>query len=335
MKLDRDQLSKIIHNVVSYSFDDKGDLHFCRFSQKQQDTYARQSEDWELKTRASASVTMDFLTDSDYVALEFDLYPGSSQRYGSIDLYVDNVFYASRAIENFSVKLAGFQLPAGEHRVTVYLPWSAETVVNKVELSEGASVLPVTKSCKLMCFGDSITQGYISQFTSLSYVNQVARALNAEVVNQGIGGYTFNEATLDESILPCKPDIITVAYGTNDYSRNETPEAYAERSGAYIQKLAKLFPDTPILGILPIYRNDQNHNARKLFRTYSLNDAREILRNHYAALPNGYVLEETGIPHLSQAYAADFLHPNDFGFSLMSPEIVRKLQMILKQMKIV
>ena len=49
----------------------------------------------------------------------------------------------------------------------------------------------------MICFGDSITQGYTSKFSSLSYVNQVARALNAEVVNQGIGGYYFNEATID------------------------------------------------------------------------------------------------------------------------------------------
>jgi lysophospholipase L1-like esterase len=184
-----------------------------------------------------------------------------------------------------------------------------------------------------MCFGDSITQGYIAKFASLSYVNQTARALNAEVVNQGIGGYVFNEAVIDDSILSYKPDIITVAYGTNDYSRYETAEQYAEHTGKYIRKLAKLFPDTPILGILPIYRNDQNHQARKTYRTYSIDDARRILRSHYEALPNGYVLEETGIPHLSQMYAPDFLHPNDLGFTLMTQGIVRKLQMILDKRK--
>ncbi len=329
MKLDATQLNKIVHNVVSHSLDAQGNLHFCRFSQEQQNIYARESEDWEIKTRASASVTLDFLTDSQYITVKFELYPGSSQKYGSVDLYVDGVFYDSRFAEDLTIKLAGFQLPAGEHRVTVYFPWSAETVVNEVHLSENASVIPVEKSCKMMCFGDSITQGYISRFTSLSYVNQVARAMNAEVINQGIGGYVFNEKTLDESILSCKPDIITVAYGTNDYSRYETAEDYAAHCGAYIQKLGTLFPDTPIVGILPLYRNDQNHNARILYRTYSLDDARGILRDQYTALPNGYVLEETGIPHLPQVYAPDFLHPNELGFTLMTQKIIRKLQGIL------
>ena len=329
MKLNSSQLSGMIHNVLSYSYDEKGSLHFYRFSETQRETYAQESREWIMKTLSSASTSFDFVTNSDFITLKFDLYPGSSQKWGSVDLYVDGVFYDTRYADDLSIKLAGFKLPEGEHRVTVYFPWSAQTVVNEVHLSDGASVIPVEKKCKLLCFGDSITQGYTSKFTSLSYVNQVTRALDAEVVNQGIGGYYFNEATIDASILSYQPDIITVAYGTNDYSRYETAEEYAEASGKYIKKLAELFPNTKIVGILPIYRNDQNHQVRKLYRSYSLEDARTILKKHYESLPNGYVIEETGIPHIPHAYAPDFLHPNEFGFCLMAQGVIRKLQALL------
>ena len=330
MKLDAQQLSKIIHNVLSHSHDEKGNLHFHRFSEKQQQTYITESQDWTMKVLASASVTLDFITDSDYITLKFDFIPASSQKWGSIDLYVDGVFYGNRYTDDLSIKLAGFDLPAGQHRVTVYFPWSAQTVVNEVRLSDGASIIPVEKKLKMLCFGDSITQGYTSKFTSLSYVNQTARALDAEVVNQGIGGYYFNEATLDESILDYKPDIITVAYGTNDYSRCETVEEFAGPAECYIKKLAELFPNTKILGILPIYRNDRNHQVKTLYRPYSIDDARAILKGMYESCPNCYVLEETGIPHIPEAYVADFLHPNEFGFSLMSQGVIRKIQEILK-----
>lgn len=329
MKLHATELGKIIHNVLSWSIDENGRVQLNRFSEKQRQTYALESQDWAMKTLSSASATFDFITDSDYIALKFDLFPGSSQKWGSIDLYVDGVFYANRFAGDLSIKLVGFELPAGQHRVTVYFPWSAQTVISEVRLCDGASVIAVEKSMKLLCFGDSITQGYTSRFTSLSYVNQVTRALDAEVVNQGIGGYYFNEATIDDSIVSYKPDLITVAYGTNDYSRYETAREYAEHTGAYIRKLADLFPDTKILGILPLYRNDQNHQVRKLYRSYSLDDARAILRGHYEACPHGYVLEETGIPHIPEAYAPDFLHPNEFGFSIMSQGIVRKIRQIL------
>ena len=330
MILNAQQLDTIIHNVLSYSYDESGRLHFHRFSEKQQQAYIEDSQEWEMKIKASASVTFDFITDSDYITLKFDLFSSSSQKIGSIDLYVDGVFYANRYTEDLSIKLAGFNLPAGQHRVTIYFPWSAQTVVNEVQLSDGASILPVEKNLKMLCFGDSITQGYTSKFTSLSYVNQTARALNAELVNQGIGGYYFNEATIDESILSYKPDIITVAYGTNDYSHCETIEEFAGPAERYIKKLAELFPDTKILGILPIYRNDLNHQVKKLYRRHSLDDARAMLKDWYESCPNGYVLEETGIPHIPEAYVSDFLHPNEFGFCLMAQGVTRKIQEILK-----
>ena len=330
MKLNTQQLRQIVHNVLSCSFDEKDRLHFHRFSQSQQQTYAQQSPNWEMKTKSSASATFDFVTDSEFITLKFELQPGSSQKWGSVDLYVDGVFCANRYTEDLSMAMAGFALPEGSHRVTVYFPWSAQTVVNEVQLSDGANIIPVEKKLKLLCFGDSITQGYCSKYASLSYVNQTARALDAEVVNQGIGGYYFNETTIDESILSYEPDLITVAYGTNDYSLYETAEAYAEHTGSYIKKLAELFPDRKIVGILPIYRNDENYRVRKLYRSYDMDDVRRILKSHYEALPNGYVLEQTGISHIPQAYAQDYLHPNEFGFCLMSQGVIRRLQEILK-----
>ena len=329
MKLNRDELGLIIHNVLSYSFDESDSLYFHRFTEAQRNIYARQSADWAMKMQASASVTFDFITDSSYINLKFDLLPGSSQKWGSIDLYVDGVFYANCYAPDLNVKLADFALPEGQHRVTVYFPWSAQIVIHEVLLSDGASLIPVEKKGKLLCFGDSITQGFTAKFTSLIYVNQAARALELEVVNQGIGGYVFREDTLDQSILAYKPHIITVAYGTNDYSHYETAEDYAAHTQPYIQKLGAMFPDAKILGILPLYRNDEHYQACKLYRNYCMDDVRAILKEQYAALPNGYVLEETGIPHIPQVYAPDFLHPNEFGFSVMSQMVIRKLQELM------
>lgn len=334
MKLSQSDLCKILHNVLDYYFDEDGFLHLFRFTKEQRQAYIDdKSRDWVAKSRSSASATLELITDSDYIALRYALLPGSSQKYGSIDLYVDGALYESRFMDDLVAIQAGFQLPAGEHRVTVYFPWTTETILKAVHLSDGASVIPVEKSCRMMCFGDSITQGYVAKYTSLSYVNQVARALDAEVINQGIGGYIFNEAVIDESICFFRPDIITVAYGTNDYSRNETMEAYMVKPSRYIEKLAKLFPDVPIVGILPIYRNDHNNVVRELYRDYKLADARKFLKEQYLALPNGYVIEETGIPHLSMAFVPDLLHPNDMGFTLMAQGIIPQLKEILEKTK--
>ena len=76
MKLNPSQLSKIVHNVLSYSFDENGKLHFHRFSEKQREVYAMESQDWAMKTLSSASATFDFITDSDFITLKFDLQTG-------------------------------------------------------------------------------------------------------------------------------------------------------------------------------------------------------------------------------------------------------------------
>ena len=115
MQLSTQQLSKLVHNVMSFSFDENGSLHLHRFTKQQREVYDLESADWTMRTRSSASVTLDFITDSPYIALQFDLFPGSSQQWGSIDLYVDGVFCSSRYAGDLSIKLAGFELPEGDY----------------------------------------------------------------------------------------------------------------------------------------------------------------------------------------------------------------------------
>ena len=43
----------------------------------------------------------------------------------------------------------------------------------------------------MLCYGDSISQGYDAVFPSLSYTNQLARHFDAYSVNQCIGGERF------------------------------------------------------------------------------------------------------------------------------------------------
>ena len=325
MKLQKEDIEKIIHNTLSYGIADNGEVHFKRFTEPQLSAYKEQSEDWYIRANASASVTFDFITDSSYIALKFDLFPGSSRKWAGFDLYIDGVFHKHKKFDGLDSKLVSFSLPRGEHRVTLYFPWSAKTVVNEIHLSDNAKINPVTKKAKALFLGDSITQGYDTGYPSLSYVNAVAQELNIEAVNQGVGGYYFGIDSIDESLTEYAPDFISVAYGTNDYSRYETANEYERNASAYVEKLVALFPDTKILAILPIYRNDENNNAREKYRNYTLNDARNILTGIYEKYSNVHVLKETNIPHIPQVFVSDYLHPNELGFSFMAKTIIKEI----------
>jgi len=256
MKLNKLQLDKMIHNTLSYDYDEDGGLHFRRFTEAQLDAYRVYGVRNEVRAKASAGVTFDFITDSEFLVLKMDLYKGSSQQWADFDLYVDGIYTKQQRFDDYTKKLLNFSLPEGEHRVTLYFPWSAETVVQEVYLSDNATVKEVSKRAKAMVVGDSITQGYISEHTSLTYANQVARDTDIELVNQGIGGFHFGVETLDEALASFKPDLFLIAYGTNDYTRYETQEEFQKNVSAYMKKLTSLFPETKMLAILPIYRND-------------------------------------------------------------------------------
>lgn len=330
MKVNREVIGKMVHNVLSYEFDKDGRLCFQRFSPSQKKVYRAESESFFMKTNASSSVTLDFVSDSEYLVLKFELYESEHVAEGAdFDLYVDGIFYESRYLESLDINIIGFDLPKGEHRVTLYFPWNKETVVNEIHLSEHSSVKEVQKKAKVLSLGDSITQGSFTRLTSLSYVSQLANHLDVEILNQGIGGYVFWEKSIDESIVSYAPDLITIAYGTNDYTRYDHVEDYQKNVSNYMEKLTTLFPNTKILAIMPIYRNDFKHQAREKYRDYKLEDARKILRTIYQKYPNVQVMEETEIPRIPEAYARDFLHPNDLGFTFMTWSIEKQINNLL------
>lgn len=329
MKLDRQQLGDIIHNVMSYEFDAQGTLHFKRFTESQLAAYKEESEGWYVRANASAGVTFDFISDSNYIALKMDLKEGSAQFWTSFDLHVDGIFTDTQAFSHLEQKLLSFSLPEGEHRITLYFPWTAETLVREVHLSDGATITPVTKRAKGIVFGDSITHGSVTQYTSLSYANQVASKTNVELINQGVGGYYFGARTIDESLISYRPDFILIAYGTNDYSRCETIEDFRNTVESYLEKLNQLFPETKKVAVLPIFRNDLNNQTREKYRSYSFEDSKQVLLDIYARYDTIHVLEETGMPHIPGVFVTDYLHPNELGFTFMAQTISEELKKLL------
>ena len=138
--------------------------------------------------------------------------------------------------------------------------------------------------------------------------------------------YYFGINSIDESLVSYHPDFIIIAYGTNDYARYDTRKEFETYVPAYLEKLTRLFPDTKMLAVLPIYRNDENHQSREKYRDYTLDDARQILLDTYAGYDNIRVLKETGIPHIPEVFIEDYLHPNELGFTYMARAIAKEVE---------
>lgn len=316
MKVAPFDIMDLVHGALHTAVTAEGEVRFARFTEAQKEAYYARREDFGVKCNASAGVTLDFISNTDHISFEAEFRKGSSRTYATVDLLVDNVLFDSKKVASPGVYPFAFDLPQGEHRITLALPWSAETELRALTVDDGATLIPLEKELRILSIGDSITQGYVAEHPSMTYVSYFARALNAEVLNQGIGGYQFFKESLNGA-PDWQPDVITLAYGTNDFHTLHSHEAFAAQAKEYITALCAAYPDTPILAITPIYRGDKPLEERLPVKDYSFAEAMEILREIYAAHPQIRVLDGLAFyPRPQDFFAPDYLHPNDQGFLL-------------------
>ncbi len=315
MKLTLNDIRTIAHGALCVR-EENGEINLSRFTDPQREYYRLSSEKnptngFFRKTFATSGIRLEFVTDSDLLAFTYHTAYASSRRFYYFDIFVDGVMVEHFGHENISESRADFsmKLPEGTHTVCIYLPCLAQASFCDFTLSDGAFFRPVERPLKLLCYGDSITQGYDAKYPSQTYANLLADKLGAELVDQGIGGEHFCPGLIAEDI-PYAPDIITVAYGTNDWS-NQDPTLTTERANAFYAELRRRYPAAKIFAITPIWRAD-NHRVTKIG---TFEQGRDIVRNAARAAGVTAVIEGDGmIPHLPEACADLYLHPNDFGF---------------------
>ncbi len=326
MKLSETQMKEFIKGAVEICF--QNDRYFLsRFTKKQIAYYSEKSpDDLFRKVPASAGMQLDMITDADEISFDFWITSASSRTFYSIDLYVDGIFCDELYVANVMNKKKGsvcFSLPDGTHHVTVYFPNLMRMEIANVMLTGATTACAAPREKKILFLGDSITQGYDAYRSSLSYANRVARILNAESLNQAIGGEIFDAGILDDK-LSFDPDLIIVAYGTNDWWRCESFESFASNAEGFFARLRAIYPEKKIVYISPIWRGDMADSTRVGAFLPAVEALQKIAARYGAHLVDGMRLT----PHLSAFFADQFLHPNDLGFSFYAENLVRELEKI-------
>ena len=329
MQVNTELLKKLLKGAVSVQNEDEW-LCLYRFTEKQSNYYFEKTPDTlYLKTRTSAGVKLDFVTDADKISFDFRVRTTCGRTFYSFDLYVDGVFCDELYVMNLISKSSGtvsFSLPEGAHRITIYFPNLMRTDVKNVILDGESFAEPVPSKMKILCLGDSITQGYDAYHSSLSYVNRISEALDAEILNQALGAEVFDEKILDEE-LPFDPDLITIAYGTNDWAVLESKEQFLTGAENFFKKIKNIYPDKKIVYISPIWRGDYQ-------RPFGTQDTavggfeESVKALQMLAKENGLFVVD-GIPltpHHSDFFADQFLHPNDLGFGFYAENLLRELK---------
>ncbi len=275
MKLNHEQLKSIIQGAVYFSEVEKG-LQPHRMTKEEEDFYL--SGKFAKKAFASSSMQTIFKTDGDKLVLKANVSEGSTRKYFSFDVYVNgeiayelNNYAHLKMIPSYIKKecmLGDFawELPLdkGDKEIRIVFPFGSKVIISEFALDNATYVEPVKRSKKMLIYGDSITQGYDALNPSRTYAVRLADALDAEAFNKAVGGEIF-QPELAKIKNDISPDYITVAYGTNDWSRC-TKEEFNDNCKGFYKNLKDNYPDAKFFAITPIWRKTMlNEVAYGLF----------------------------------------------------------------------
>lgn len=297
-------------------------IHFFRCTEKQIEAFSALRPELGVRATATTGVQLDFHTDSAHLSFR-----ASAGR--KFELYIDNVLRKQYLMDDYRARGEAVKAdlcdplgdPAGEVRVTLYFP-NHETggVLESLELDDGATFRPHGFDHRMLMLGDSITQGYNSKYNSLSYALRVSRHFNAESVIQGVGGAFFHESTFD--ILPFTPDIVTVAFGTNDFGYFATLEEMRLHTAAYLEKVARAYRNSSrIFVISPIWRD---HREGKKMGSFA--SARAVVREEAERLGLIHIDGLLLMPPEPEFFADGYLHPNDNGFGIFAENLIIEME---------
>ena len=311
MKLTNQELEKIYFGAYEFHETADGYLQAFQYSREQIAYFKKAFDFWYDRCTASTSKTLEFVTEAEEISFDYKiLWKGSED---SFELAINERIIDIRYVHGMDEegKLA-FTLPAGSKKVTVYLPADATVVIRNFETD--APVTPAKKGTKVLWLGDSITQGFGPLRSACTYVSVANRILNYDIINQGIGGYVYDKNSIME--MPgYKPEKIIVALGTNQFGC-ETMKDVKE----FYEQLMKVYSDTPVLCVSPLWRGDVPNSEDTLTRFCE--NVKKIAGSYKnVKVVDGFEL----VPHLTEYYL-DKLHPNCFGCEVYGRNLVREIE---------
>ena len=315
--ISKKELSIFIFGAISIIEED-GWIRFSRFTEKQ--CVWLEQHGFPRDRYSTSGMRLEFLTRGGQISFE---YQSEQSNNGNVAIFgMEITVNGIPAYHIYKEELPisdriDFEIP--KHcdyvHVAVYFPLRATLRIKNVVMPEDSKA--VNKELKILTLGDSITAGAVCRHSNHCYVNMIADKLNAQLINQGVGGACFSPDFLEE--LQFRPDIVTVAYGVNDFLGNSL---FTETPHKFFEKLNALYPDNRIFCLLPIWCGNQNIIDGK-----TLDMGRQYIKEIAEKYQNISVIDCVNfVPHLAEFYWDDVkLHPNDLGFLYYGNHLYKRL----------
>jgi lysophospholipase L1-like esterase len=220
------------------------------------------------------------------------------------------------------LELAGGTPAEASSVITIYVPEGMRPTIFEVR-PIGGSLEAAPRGPRWIAYGDSITEGWIASGPAFGWTAIAARQYGLDVVNLGYAGSCRGEIASAEQIAALPADVISLAYGTNCWTR--TPHSRSLfRTGlhAFLEIVRQTHPTTPIVVASPIIRPDAEATPNRLGAT--LADLREEVEDLISVLRDAGAVNlhlVRGLPLLSGHQLPDGVHPGDDGHHILAEAI--------------
>ncbi|NLF17510.1 MAG: AMP-binding protein [Lentisphaerae bacterium] len=186
---------------------------------------------------------------------------------------------------------------------------------------------------RVVCFGDSLTScgGPGGRYSDILQ----DRFPGHEIINRGVGGETFIDARarLAADVLALRPDAVVIAFGANDWWRDERPpEAWAADLAAVVEAVQSQGARAIVAGVFgPLCRPD----GTIVEKTYGADARSRHYRDLEAAVAAAHGCPY--VPNLQRCIVGDRTcwrdrnHPNEHGNRAVANELEPHLEAILGQ----
>ena len=323
MKLTIDTLKNITFGYEKI-IEENGFFTLVRFNDNELNAYKTYKDiDLYEKCFSQAGVRFSFITNAEKLSFDYKLAKSSSRKFAYFDVYENGNLTNHFGISEFdsSINHIDINLTSGEKHLEIYLPWSLKTDIANIEITDNATIIPKKRNASILCYGDSITHGYDAIYPSLSYSSRIAKMLDCDIVNKAIGGEIFFPE-LAKAKNDKEYDIVTVAYGSNDWSKCSL-DVFENNVKNFFLNLYNANKNSKIFVITPIRRGDTDRLPLIGVEFLKIHD---IISNYATAYENIKVIKGIDLaPHFDEFYSDKYLHPNDLGFSIYAENLYKEI----------
>lgn len=331
MIISAEKLSEYINGTVGTHVSD-GFLVCERFTEEQKEFYDRTTPEFHKKLYATSSIRADFITDASKIEFDALCTIGSSRNFCYADITCDGeiIYHGGTLLDTGVINKihVSADIPEGTHLVSVHLPGLASMQLGNIELADASVLEKRVPKMRFLCLGDSITQGYDAKYPSNAYASGIGSYFDAEIINQAIGGDVFREGI--PAKLEGKFNLITVAYGTNDWTHARSHDEFEGALNRFFKRLTSLYPDNKVVYISPIWRyiRECDNAEDKVFPDFD--EATLALEKEASKFKNVTVIHGPDVSAHSTEYFSDgCLHPNDEGYKIYTEKLIEKLKGVL------